>query len=246
MQPQETYMKHQRTVGLLSLATICLLSSAPGRAALVTYQATGTIDQADNTAQFPGALATAAVGNALSVDFTIDTNSVGSLNGPGDASYLLPVVSANASVGFGKVALGVDFSTVEISSDTLAAGIYSTNYQLLSIGSVPANFTGVTSSFGLITGASGALPLSIYKDTSLNNAPLQPSFANLTDGLGLVFTSYVDGVSQSQSDVFVSSNMSIARINAVAAPEMDSASAVGSLTLLLGSLAVMSGRRIKA
>jgi hypothetical protein len=144
------------------------------------------------------------------------------------------------------VGLGVDFSTVEISSDTLVAGTYSTNYQLLSIGNAPANFTGVASSFGLFTGASGTLPLSIYKDTSLNNAPLQPSAANLIDGLGLVFTSYVDGVSQSVSDVFVSSNMSIAQVNTVAAPEMDSASAVGSLTLLLGSLAVMSGRRKEA
>jgi hypothetical protein len=236
-------MNHQRPVGLLSLATICLLSSAPGRAALVTYQATGTIDQADNSAQLPGALETAAVGQSLSVNFTIDTNSVGAPNGPGDVSYLLPVVSANASVGSGKVGLGVDFSTIEIASDSLVGGTYSTNYQLLSIGSFSGNFTGVTSSFALATGASGTLPLSIYKDTSLNNAPLQSSFANLIDGMGLVFTSYVNGVSQSVSDVFVSSNLSITQVNAIAAPEMDSASAVGSLTLFLGSLAVMSGRR---
>jgi hypothetical protein len=61
--------------------------------------------------------------------------------------------------------------------------------------------------------------------------------------MGIVFTSYVDGVSQSVSDVFVSSNVSIAQVTPVAAPEMDSASAASALTLLLGGLAVLSGRR---
>jgi hypothetical protein len=236
-------MNHQRVVGLLSLATICLLSSAPGRAALVTYQAMGTIDQADNTTIFPGALSSAGVGNTLSVDFTVDTNSVGSVNSPGDVSYLLSVVSENASIGSGKVGLGVDFSSIDVSNNALVGGIYTTGYQLTSIGSAPANFTGVTANFELLTGAASTLPLSIYKDASLTNAPLQPSFANLIDGMGLVFTSYVDGVSQSVSDVFVSSNVSIAQVTPVTAPEMDTASAASALTLLLGGLAVLSGRR---
>jgi hypothetical protein len=236
-------MNHQRVVGLLSLATICLLSSAPGRAALVTYQAMGTIDQADNTAIFPGALSSAGVGNTLSVDFTVDTNSMGSENSPGDVSYLLSVVSANASIGSGKVGLGVDFSSIDVSHNTLLGGAYLTGYQLTSIGSAPANFTGVTSSFELLTSAASSLPQPIYNDASLANSPLQPSFANLTDGMGIVFTSYVDGVSQSVSDVFVSSNVSIAQVTPLAAPEMDSASAASALTLLLGGLAVLSGRR---
>jgi hypothetical protein len=236
-------MNHRRAGGLFSLAAIALLSSAPGRAALVTYQATGTISQADNAGQFPSALSAASVGQSLSVDFTIDTNSPGALNAPGDESYLLPVVSENASVGSAKVGLGVDFSDIEIARNSSVGGAYLTSYQLLSGGSPSANFTGVTSSFALYTGASSALPQSIYQDTSLTNAPLQPSTANALDGMAVVFTSYVDGISQSVSDLFVTSNVSIAKIKPVAAPEMDAASAAVALTLLFGCVAVMSGRR---
>jgi hypothetical protein len=72
------------------------------------------------------------------------------------------------------------------------------------------------------------------------NAPLQPGKANAGDEFVLQFATYTDGVYQSQSDVVVGNDVSIERVKA---PEIDAASATGALTLLMGSLAVLCGRR---
>jgi hypothetical protein len=239
-------MNTRRLVGTLSMAIIGSLTGAASQAAMVTYEATGTINQANNAAQSPAAFTSAAAGGTLTVDFTIDTSAAGSVNGPGDTSFLSPIVSENASVGAGIYGLGLDLNQVEIFNNSLSGGIHKSGYQLISSGNVPGNFTGTASTFELFTTATSSNPMSFYKDTSLSNAPLNPSQANNTDAMLLLFSSYVNGVFQSASDVLVGGNVSISQVSSVQAPEIDPASATSGLTLLMGGLLVLRGRRVKA
>lgn len=230
----------QRAIGTVSAALTVLLAAQPGHAAVVTYQASGIIDQADGTAQLPGPLSSASLGQTLSVDFTVDTKTPGISGGPGIETYLLPLVSATASVGSGTVALGTGNSEIDIAHNYFDGSNYNTAYALTSSSVIPANFTGYSTTLELLTGASDAQPLNIYKNTSLSNAPIKASQANAVDELLVITSSYVDGNYQSTSDLEVDSNVSISR---VAAPEIDASSAASALTLLMGSLAVLCGRR---
>ncbi|GAC1664288.1 MAG: hypothetical protein NVS9B2_01670 [Steroidobacteraceae bacterium] len=237
------HMNKPFAVGI-SMATLCLLSAAPGQAALVTYQASGTIDQTDNAAMLPGGLSAASVGDALSLNFTVNTNTPGATNSPGTATYQSPLVSASVSFGSGTLQLGVDSSVIGISS-SLSGGAYFSEYFLTSGSTVPFNFTGNASEFELITAGSSAQPLNMYTNASLSNAPLQASTANVEDTLLVSISSYIDGVYQSTSDVVVGSDIKVSGTGPgpMAAPEIDPASASAALTFLLGGLAVLRGRR---
>jgi hypothetical protein len=230
---------------MLPLALLALSAAAPGRAAMVTYEASGVISEADNAGQLPSVLSAAAAGGELTVDFTVDTKAAGALNGPGDMSYAYPLVSQHASIGSGSIGLGADISQIEITRNALAGGLYSSGYELLSFANVPTDFTGNASSFALITQSSSATPESLYKNTSLNNAPLQTSQANGLDGMLLEFTAYIDGIAQSTSALFVNANVAISKVDAghITAPEIDPASMASALTLLIGGLVVLTSRR---
>src|ERR1700676_3190510 len=192
-----------RTVGRLITAILALSAAATSQAAMVTYEATGQISQADNAAQLPTALTAAGVGGQLTVDFTVDTNAAGMLNAPGDQSYGSAVVSQSASIGSGTLSLGANtvLNQIEIFNNSLAGGLYTSGYQLTSIGgNAPPDFTGSVSSLILGTDAVSANPQAIYQDTSLSNAPLSSSVANGLDAIVLEFRSYQNGVFQSASD----------------------------------------------
>ena len=235
-------MNAAKIFGALSLVAAGLSVTA-AQAAMITYDATGVITQADNTAQLPAGFETAAAGGVLSLDFTVDTQALGALNGPGDRSYLSPVTVASATVGSGVVGLSTDLNWIEILHNSPTGGVYQTGYQLVSLSNVSANFTGTASAFALFTVASSDNPNSFYRNESLNNAPLAPTHANFSDGLALIFTSYLDGVAQSTSDIVVDGPVAISRVsNPMSAPEMDPASAAGALTLLFGGLVVLRGR----
>jgi hypothetical protein len=230
---------------MLPLALLALSAAAPGRAAMVTYEASGVISEADNAAQLPSVLSAAAVGGELTVDFTVDTRAAGVLNGPGDMSYAYPVVSQRASIGSGFIGLGVDTSQIEIIRNVPSSGLYFSGYEVLTLPNVASDFTGTASAFALVTESSSATSRSTYKNTSLNNAPLQPSKANFLDGMLLEFTSYLDGVAQSTSDILVDANVAISKVDGghIAAPEIDPASMASALTLLIGGLVVLTSRR---
>lgn len=234
-------MNTRRAAGVLSIAALCLLSAAPGRAALVTYHVSGKIAKADNTSQLPSVLSTAAVGDSLSVYFTVNTNTPGTSFTPRTESFFSPLVSAQASIGSGSFGLGIDNNQIGIASDLLAGGAYLTQYYVTSHSNLPVNFTGRTSEFALLTAAFGTAPLNLYGDTSLSNAPLQASKANLVDTFLISTSSYIRGIFQSTSDLIVTSNVAVS--SRTQAPEIDPASATSALTLLLGSLAVLRGRR---
>jgi hypothetical protein len=85
----------------------------------------------------------------------------------------------------------------------------------------------------------------LYQDTSLANAPLQSSDANVEDAFHVSVSSYVGGVLQSTSDLIVGSGVSVSEVSRVAAPEIDPAAAGSAATLLIGSLLVLRGRRAK-
>jgi hypothetical protein len=228
-----------RVVGILTAAIVCALSATPGRAEFVTYSASGTITEADNAAQLPAALSAGSVGNNLSVDFTVDTSAPGTAYAAGQY-YLSSVVSANASIGSGPVGIGVDSSQIAVASDYSSGGAYYSEWLLTSSSNVPSNFTGTASGFQLLTAAAGSTPLNLYNDTSLSNAPLQPADANALDSLLIQYATFVNGVVQSTSDLVVASDVAIKRVEA---PELDATSAAGALTLLVGGLVVICGRR---
>jgi hypothetical protein len=239
-------MTNLRAVGILSMATLCLLSAGPSRADIVTYSASGVITQADNTAGLlPTALSAAVVGDTLSLNFSVNTSVAGILNGTGDVSYAASLVSADASVGSGTVGLGVDNNEIEILHNALVGGSYSTGYLLSSSGATPGNFTGTAAGLVLITTASGSKPLDIYTSTSLSNAPLAASQANAQHGIFLAFSTFLDGIYQSASSLFVGSDVKISQtsVTPVAAPEIDPASAASALSLFFGSVLVLRGRR---
>lgn len=240
-----------RTIGRLITAILALSAAAAGQAAMVTYEATGQISQADNAAQLPTALTAAGVGGQLTVDFTVDTNAVGTLNAPGDESYGSAVLSQSASIGAGVVTLGANniLNEIEIFNNSLAGGVYTSGYQLTSVGVAPANFTGTVSSLILGTDAGSTNPQSIYNDTSLSNAPLPSSAANALDSVVLEFSSYQNGVFQSSSDIFVGNGVTISNVGGggpLSAPELDASSTAGALTLLIGCLIVITERRRQA
>jgi hypothetical protein len=239
-----------RTVGRLITAILALSAAAASQAAMVTYEATGQISQADNAAQLPTALTAAGIGGQLTVDFTVDTDAAGTLIAPGDEPYGSAVVSQSASIGSGTVALGANslLNGIEIFNNSLAGGLYTTGYHLTSIGNAPADFTGSVSSLILGTDAVSPNPQAIYQDTSLSNAPLSSSAANGLDAIFLQFSSYVNGVFQSASDIVVGADVTISNVGSghFAAPEIDTASTTSALTLLIGSLIVLTGRRQKA
>ncbi|MGC2029587.1 MAG: hypothetical protein WA642_06185 [Steroidobacteraceae bacterium] len=231
-------MISKRGIGILSAALLTALSAAPGHAAYVTYAASGTITEADGMT-YPGALAAAATGEKLTVDFTVDTSTPGSAYAPGANLFPSAVVAADASIGLGTVGLGVDTNEIVVAHNSDSSGVYTTAWLLDSSGNT-AGLTGTTSEFLLLTSADSSTPLNLYKNASLSNAPLQPGKANSADELVLQFTTYSDGVYQSQSELVVGDDVSISRVRA---PEIDPASATSALTLLLGSLAVLCGRR---
>jgi hypothetical protein len=234
-------MISKRGVGILSAAILGALSAAPSQADFVTYEASGTITQADNYwGLLPGALSTAAVGSTVTVDFTVDTNAPGSSYAPGANLFQPALVSVNASIGSGSAGIGVDSNYVAVANNTLGGdGNYYTEW-LLNTSSNTAGLTGTASGFQLITAAGSSTPLSLYNDASLSNAPLQAGDANAGDEFVLQFATFSDGIYQSQSDLVVGDDVSISRVQA---PEIDASSAASALTLLLGSLAVLCGRR---
>jgi hypothetical protein len=236
-------MNTQRVVGILSAAIILLLSAAPGQAQFVTYQVSGTISEADNTALMPSALSSALAGGTLVVDFTVNTSSPGMVNfGPGDNLYSAnPIVAVSASVGSGFAAIGNDISQVEISADYLANSLYQTQFNAFSTSNTPD--TGIASGFGLITATSAPQPQSIYPNASLSNAPLSASLATDSDQLVLGFVGYSEGEAESFGDISVFADVAVQQVGTVSAPEIDPTSAVSALTLLLGSLAVLRGRK---
>jgi hypothetical protein len=245
IQPEQLLMNTQRVVGILSAAIILLLSAAPGQAQFVTYQVSGTISEADNTALMPSALSSALAGGTLVVDFTVNTATAALVNAPGDNFYMNPIVSVSASVGSGFAAIGNDISQVEISADYLASGTssYQTQFNAFATSNTPS--TGIASGFGLVTATSAPQPQSIYPNASLSNAPLSASLATDTDSLVLGFVSYSDGDFQSVGDISVFSDVAVQQVGSVSAPEIDPTSAVSALTLLLGSLAVLRGRKVR-
>lgn len=247
------HTRAHHTVGLLFAAGLGLAAAAVAQADTVTYQASGQISQADNSAQLPSALTGAAIGGALTLNFTIDTNAPGTLNGPGDEVYTPAVLAQTATIGSGSVnlAVGDALDSVEIFNNAPSGGAYTSGYQLLTVGSAPANFTGTVPSVLLTTESLSPSPQTLYSGASLSNAPLPASASALAssglDSIVLLFDSFVNGIFQSSSDIVVGQDVSVSREGGtVSAPELDPASAGSVLTLLFGSLIVIAGRRPKA
>ncbi|MHB8726454.1 MAG: hypothetical protein ACYC9Z_13970 [Casimicrobiaceae bacterium] len=234
-------MMTKRGIGILSAAILAALSAAPSQADFVTYTASGIITQADNgSGLLPGALSSASIGSNVTVDFTIDTTAPGSSYAPGANLFQPAVVSVDASIGSGTVGIGVDSNYVAVANNTPGGdGNYYTEW-LLNTSSNTAGLTGTASGFQLITAAGGPTPLNLYNDASLSNAPLQPGDANAGDELVLQFATFSNGTYQAQSDIVVGNGVSVTSLQA---PEIDAGSAGSALTLLLGSLAVLCGRR---
>jgi hypothetical protein len=235
-----------KRVGMIATAVAAALAAQVSHADLVTYSASGTISETDNTAQLPSVFSNALVGDQFSVLFTVDTNSAGSIVGPGQSIFQPAIVSASANLGSASSGLGLYASQVAVTADSFDGSSYTNEYLLTTdIGPAPSSsFTGVDSSLALVTLSNTAAPLGVYQDSSLNNAPLSSGNANLLDLLSVQFASFVNGVQQTSSDIVVGADISIKQVSDVtSAPEIDPSTGLSALTLLLGSVAIMRRRR---
>jgi hypothetical protein len=232
-------MRLSRSWSLLPLAGACLLAAA-AQADVIDYSATGSVTSIDNAASLlPSSLSAAAVNDTFTLNFAVDTSIPGNPVAPGDTQYVSSVVSAYFSLNGGP-ANAVDLgggSSVEIFNN--AGGVSGFLLQGGTDTSDPA-YTGTATSLNLATLAFGTSPL--YPDTSLNNGPLSALLANLDSSIDLNFVSFVGGQPQASSDFYVTS-LSVKQTSPMSAPEIDPSSMVGGLTLLMGGMLVLRGRR---
>jgi hypothetical protein len=227
-------------MGMITAAVASVLAASVSRADIVTYSATGLITQADSVASLPGA----NVGDSISFLFSVDTFTPGFDLGPGQSFYQSAIVSASAVVGQYTAPVQTFGNTVLIAADVPDGGNYGNSWLALSSPYIDSNFTGNSSGFQLLTAESGANPLNIFPDSSLSNAPLQSGDANFIDQLDLQFDSIVNGVVESSSNIVVGGDISIKQVTGtVSAPEIDSSSAAGALTLFAGIIAILRNRR---
>lgn len=227
-------------MGMITAAVASVLAASVSRADIVTYSATGLITQADSVASLPGASA----GDSISFLFSVDTSTPGFDLGPGQSFYQSAIISASAAVGQYTTPVQSFGNTVTIAADASDGVSYSNTWWALSSPTFDSNFTGTSSEFQLLTAESGVNPLNVYHDSSLSNGPLQSGDANIFDQLDIEFDSVVNGVVQSTSNILVGGDISIKQVTGtVSAPEIDSSSAAGALTLLAGIIAILRNRR---
>ena len=226
-------------MGMIAAAVACALVAGVSRADIVTYDATGVITQADSVASLPGA----SVGDSISFLFSVDTSAPGLALGPGQSFYQSAILSASAEVNGHSTAVDTFGSTVFISADVSDGVNFGNSWLAQSNPNNYSGFTGNSSGFQLITAESGSNPLNLYLDSSLSNGPLQSGVANVVDELDLQFDSVVNGVVQSSSTISVGGDISIHQVGPLSAPEIDTSSAVGSLTVLAGFITILRSRR---
>jgi hypothetical protein len=224
---------------MISLAVASVLAAGVSRADLITYDATGVISEIDGVSPLSG-----NVGDSLSVVFTVDTAAPVYSTGQGTTIFNSPIVTASASLNANTLAIGTFANQVVTQGDYFDGANYNSGWQAYSNFDPNAN-TGNLSAFTLITASAGTAPQNLYQDDpnegpSLANAPLPAGAANVADLLVLQFESFSQGAVATTGDILIGGNVSI---QALAAPEIDSTSLAGGLTLLAGLMAVLRGRR---
>jgi hypothetical protein len=230
-------MTRNRASRILPFAGACVLAAMTAQANVVDYSATGVIETVDNSsALLPHSLLGAAVGKSFTFNFAVDTATPGSSVALGDETYLSAVQSASYKFGGTTSAFDISSNAVDIANDF--GGL--TGYVMAGGDTVGADFTGIAGAVSFVTLAYSGVTL--YLDTALSNAPLSAGHADFEDALTLSFTQYVGGAATSNSSQLTIGPMSIKQVS-VSAPEIDGTSAASGLTLLMGGLLVLLGRR---
>jgi hypothetical protein len=233
-------MQTKHASRIFPLAGACLLAAMTAQASIIDYSATGVIQQVDNASTLPGVLNSAVVGQSFTFNFSVDTATPGS-GVFGDSTYFSALLSASYELDGNSSPFSFGSNAVEVLNNS--GGV--TGYVVSAGDPVDADFSGTAGAVSILTLAYSGVPLNLYSDTSLSNAPLSSGNSNLQDNVTLSFTEYLHGVAESISDIFVGPTSIKQSGGPLLAPEIDPNSAVAGLTLLIGSLLVLGGRRRK-
>jgi hypothetical protein len=224
-----------------ALATTCAVFCASGAAGQVTWQFTGIVDQGNRSGYFfPFAV---AAGDPVTIDLSLEQSTPCSACNPTYTTYQDPLTAISFTANGETFDFPLSSSDLALTKDRAPGpgGKYFFNQFLLS-------FQGVDSASGIYYSG----------DLALQDAALMPPvpgindvhLANLTPPDPAAFANPFLGVDTNFFDVRAAQGRGFNEFagrtlssSVAATPELDAASAGAALTLLLGSLAVLRGRR---
>jgi hypothetical protein len=211
-------MTFQNTIKVLLVSAAALCCVCPANAQMVYLEASGTVDS------FHGGFGSSAdLGQSVTLDFSYDSASLAMSFTPTYFILSAPIASAS-------IVSGVYGSGINLESNGPGTG-FITDTTSLDDGSVTSTaWTSIEPPSPAFTGSVFGFSL------------LQSAAGNTLD---LIRDVYNDGKLDLRGSGLVSlSNISVGEgVAPVAAPEIDASSAASALTLLLGGLAVVRGRR---
>src|SRR5271156_6819887 len=105
MQQAEGGLMTTKHRGPMLFVWMCVFSAVPALSKDVTYQETGVVTDISDPSGLPAPFSSAAIGQTLTVDFTVNTKDSGVVNAPGNEGYQGAVVFVSATLGSGVSAI---------------------------------------------------------------------------------------------------------------------------------------------
>jgi hypothetical protein len=212
---QGATMNLQTALKLLLASSVAACCALPANAQTVDTELTGTVSSLQGSGW-----AHSDIGQPVALDFAYDASTVSSSSSNG--FYIVSAPITSASIVGGVLGSGINLEPDGPGTGTVA------NILNLNTGSVTAG--AVTSADAPVHGFTGSVfGLSFFTD-------------GVNTTLDVVRNAFVNGIPDARD----SGSAFLSNVNVVAggqAPEIDPASALSALTLLLGGLAVIRGKK---
>ncbi len=240
----------KKFMALTGTIASAVLFVQPAKAAFLDYQVNGVVSQADTTfgsgytPLFDELGFVPAAGDALTLEYWVDTTTPGTNNGPGNIQYGGALSSVTLSVNHlgqvGTISIPVQQAPdgyVTIQNNANYGSSYQTGYYA-SIAPINPATTGNVTSLVFYTIASSAAPLSpaLYPDTSIGQAPLAVGTPNLSSELGLNEVEWANGI-------FVASNSIGATYTSASVSPVPLPATVWLLISGIGGLGALASKR---
>lgn len=199
----------KKFITLASTIASAVLFVQPTKAAFLDYQVNGVVSQADTTfgsgytPLFDELGFVPTTGDALTLNYLVDTTSPGTNIGPGITQYSGALSSVTLSINHqgqvGTILVPIQQapdSQVTIQNNANFGSSYQTGYYA-SVAPINPVTTGNVISLVFYTITSNAAPLSppLYPDMSVSQAPLAAGTLNLSSELGLNEVEWANGIS---------------------------------------------------
>ena len=214
-------MNRQNSLKLLLVTAVAACCAATANAQSVITELTGTVEGAHGGWHVGGLL-----GQPVTIDFAYDASALSTSTQNNLLIESAPITSA--SIVGGAFGSGINLESDGPNSGDLVLKIDAVNNSVSLTAKTPTHapnrdFTGSVFGFSFLA-------------TAGNNG--------ITEALNIVKNVFLDGVRDArESGTAIVGNIAVG--TGVQAPEIDPASAISALTLLMGSLAVMGGRKLK-